>query len=110
MSGVAVLLRCEADDDVGQGGGRPTGTGGRAMIVTEEWLFPGRKICYRDFGGDGGGLSKCGHGGESGGGVLCDGLTNAGSGDTKGDCVGGACILAGVAVAGRDESGVVLSG
>jgi hypothetical protein len=40
------------------------------MIVTEEWLFPGRKIRYRDFGGDGGGLSKCGHGGESGGGVC----------------------------------------
>jgi hypothetical protein len=50
------------------------------MVVTEERLFPGRKVCYRDLGIDG-----AGHGGESGGGVLRDGLTDAGSGDAEGD-------------------------
>jgi hypothetical protein len=55
------------------------------MVVTEERLFPGRKVCYRDFGMDGAGPSKCGHGGESGGGVLGDGLMDAGSGDAEGD-------------------------
>jgi hypothetical protein len=58
---------------------------GRAMVVTEERLFPGRKMCHGDFGRDGAGPSKCSHGGEGGRCVACDGLMDAGGGDTKGD-------------------------
>jgi hypothetical protein len=51
------------------------------MVVTEERLFPGRKVFYRDFGRDDAGPSKCGHCGESGGCALGDGVTDAGGGD-----------------------------
>jgi hypothetical protein len=78
---VADLLRCEADGNVDRGGGRPSGTSGKAMVVSEERLFPGRKVCYGDFGRDGAGPGKCGHCGESGGCVLGDGVTDAGGGD-----------------------------
>ena len=56
------------------------------MVVTEEWLFPGWKICYRDFGSEeGAGPSKCGHGGEGSECILGDRVTDAGGGDAKGD-------------------------
>jgi hypothetical protein len=51
--------------------------------MTKERLFPERKICYRYFGGDGAGPSKCGHGVESGGCVLGECLTDAGGGDAE---------------------------
>lgn len=50
---------------------RPTGTDGKAMVVTEERLFQWRKVCA--------GPSKCGHGG------MGDGLTGAYFGDAKVD-------------------------
>jgi hypothetical protein len=53
--------------------------------VAEERLFPGRKMCYGDFGRDSDGPSKCGHGVEGGRCVAGDGLTDAGSGDAEGD-------------------------
>jgi hypothetical protein len=36
------------------------------MVVTEERLFPGRKMRYGDFGNDGAGPSKCGYSSEGG--------------------------------------------
>jgi hypothetical protein len=53
--------------------------------VTEEWLFQGWKICYKDFGSErSAGPSKCGHSGE-GRCILGDRVTDAGRGDAKGD-------------------------
>jgi hypothetical protein len=40
-------------------------------------------VCYRDFGRDGAGSSKCDHCGDSSGCVLDDSLTDAGGGDAK---------------------------
>ncbi len=42
-------------------------------------------MCYGDLGRYSAGPSKCGHGGEGGGGVLVDGLTDAGGGDAEAD-------------------------
>jgi hypothetical protein len=58
--------------------------------VTEELLFPGRKVCYGDFGRDGAGPSNCRRGGEGGGCVLGDGLTltDVGGSDESGDMYG----------------------
>jgi hypothetical protein len=77
----------------------------RAMVVTE--LLPGRKMCYENFGRDGAGRSKCGHGGEGGRCVAGGGLTDA-SGVTE--LVVRVLRVAGVAVVWRNVSSVVLSG
>jgi hypothetical protein len=74
----------------GRRGWCPTGTAGRAMLVAEEQLFPGRKMNQGDFGREGAGPSKCGNSGEGGRCVVSDHLTYAGGGDAKGDGVGGA--------------------
>jgi hypothetical protein len=83
---------------------------GRAMVVTEERLFPGREICYEDCGGVGAKPSKCGQGGEGGRCAMGDGLADAG---VKMLRVTGLVVrvlrVAGVAVGGRNVSGVVLS-
>jgi hypothetical protein len=55
------------------------------MVVAEERLFPGRKMCYGNLGRDSVGPSKCGHGDEGGRCVAGDGLTHASGGDAKGD-------------------------
>jgi hypothetical protein len=58
------------------------------MVATDEQLFPGRKMCYRDMSRECARPSKCGHGGEGGEGgrcVLGDGLRDAGGGDAEGD-------------------------
>jgi hypothetical protein len=47
-SGVAVLFRCDRQLMSGRDvGGQLEGESD--VVVTEEWLFPGWKICYRDF-------------------------------------------------------------
>jgi hypothetical protein len=56
-----------------------------AGVVTEERLFPWRKVCDSDFERDGGRCSECGDSAEGGGCVLGDGLTYGGGGDAKGD-------------------------
>jgi hypothetical protein len=77
---------------------------GKAMVV------PGWKVCYRDFGRDAAGPSKCGHGGEGGGCALGDDLTDA---DDDGEMLRVTELVvrllrvAGVAVDGRNESGVL---
>jgi hypothetical protein len=77
------LFRREANGDIRKGCRRPTGTSGKAMVMTKERLFPWKKVCYGDFGRDGAGPSTCGHDASGGGCRLGDSLAVSRKGDAK---------------------------